>query len=209
MISSAGKPIEKDIPSGAPSALERLIRCARDGDHEAFEALARFYWAPIYKMVYYRIRSKMDAEDITQDVFLTAFKRVSTLKEISRFRSWLFAIAINRTRDYQRKRRLFGLIGISASKGDQEIEGYEEDRGNDPLSGVAKRDFWEQVDKFLSKLSRLEKEIFVLRFMDQLNISEIAEVMGKGQSTIKTHLYRALKKFRGEERFQTFLEGPE
>ena len=201
--------MEMDIPPGAPSALQSLIRCARNGDHEAFEALARFYWAPVYKMIYYRVRSKMDAEDITQDVFLTAFKRINTLREISKFKSWLFTIAINRTRDYQRKKRLFGFMGISASKGDHEIEGYEQDGGDDPFSGAIKRDFWAQVDKFLSKLSKLEKEVFILRFMDQLNISEIAEIMGKGQSTIKTHLYRALKKFKGEARFQTFLEGLE
>ncbi len=209
MISLEGKPIENNVSPGAPSAFESLIKCARDGDHEAFEALARFYWAPVYKMVYYRIRSRMDAEDITQDVFVTVFKRINALKEVSKFRSWLFSIAINRVRDYRRKRRLLGLIGISASKADQKIERCEQSGDQDPLGNTIKRDFWAQIDKFLSKLSKMEKEVFVLRFMDQLNINEIAEIMGKSQSTIKTHLYRALKKFKDETRFQTFLEGLE
>ena len=210
MISSARKIIKGNVSPGAAYSLESLIRYARDGDYDAFEALARFYWAPVYRMVYYRIRSKMDAEDITQDVFFTAFKRINCLKETSKFRSWLFTIAINRVRDYQRRSKLLGLLGFSVSNtAKYDLTEFDAQGDESPLGGAIRRDFWKQVDRFLASLSKAEKEVFVLRFMDQLNINEIAEVMGKGQSTIKTHLYRAVKKFKSWGQFHTFLEGLE
>jgi len=151
----------------------------------------------------------MDAEDITQDVFITAFKRVKSLNEESKFRSWLYTVAINRVRDHMRKRKLLNLMGFSAPKQADDIEQQGISEGPNAFEKVLRKDFWNEVENFLSELSRFEREVFILRFMDQLNISEIAEVMGKGQSTIKTHLYRALKKFRAEPRFRTFLEGIE
>ena len=207
MITSAQKVKEEIFASGASVDLERLIAYARNGDYEAFDRIVKFYWAPIYKMAYYRVRSKMDAEDITQEVFASAFKRISTLKEVSKFRPWLYTIAINRIRDYKRKKKLLNLVGIMPSSAENEMEEYGAEADDTPLDSAIKKDFWMQVDRFISRLSKLEREVFVLRFLDQLNINEIAEVMGKGQSTVKTHLYRALKKFREDSRFQTFLEG--
>ncbi|MEJ2024773.1 MAG: sigma-70 region 4 domain-containing protein, partial [Deltaproteobacteria bacterium] len=68
-----------------------------------------------------------------------------------------------------------------------------------------KKDFWNQVGGFLKKLSRVEKEVFLLRFLDHLTLKEIAETLGKGESTVKTHLYRALRKFRNETGIRTLF----
>jgi len=209
MITSAGKLKGNTSSAGATPCLKGLVSSAKKGDAEAFAFLARYYWAPIYRMVYHRVRSRMDAEDITQDVFITAFKRVKSLNEESKFRSWLYTVAINRVRDHMRKRKLLNLMGFSAPKQADDIEQQGISEGPNAFEKVLRKDFWNEVENFLSELSRFEREVFILRFMDQLSISEIAEVMGKGQSTIKTHLYRALKKFRAEPRFRTFLEGIE
>jgi RNA polymerase sigma-70 factor (ECF subfamily) len=61
-----------------------------------------------------------------------------------------------------------------------------------------REDFWKQVRLLLDKLSRLEREVFLLRFMDHLSIREISQIMEKSESTVKTHLYRALKKFKND-----------
>lgn len=209
MIRSNGKLNGNSSSAGSTPCLTDLVRSAKNGDTEAYESLARFYWAPIYRMVYHRVRSQMDAEDITQDVFIRAFKRISRLDEVSKFQPWLYAIAINRVRDYMRKKRLLKLMGFSTPNEGNHIEQLRASRSQDPFGKVIRKDFWIEVERFLGKLSRAEREVFIMRFMDQLSISEIAEVMGKGPSTIKTHLYRALKKFRAEPRFQTFLEGIE
>ena len=207
MIALVLKLENKTMPKGASANLDALILRAQQGDPEAFETLARFFWAPIYRMVYYRVRSKMDAEDITQEVFVSAYKRMKGLKDPSKFPSWLFTIALNRVRDHGRKKRFLSLVGISSSNRENEVEEFAGNPGHDPLGATIRRDFWGYVETFLGKLSKAEKDVFILRFVDQLSINEIAEVMGKGQSTIKTHLYRAVAKFRKDTRFQVFLEG--
>ena len=196
-------------PAGAHSDLEILIARAQAGDRQAFDNLVDRFWPDIFRMVYYRVRSAMDAEDLAQDIFVVVFRRIKSLKDPSRFRPWLFTIALNRVRDFQRKKRFREVFGFFTG-GDEDTVGYyavSDEPG--PLDNIMRQDFWERVGSFLSKLSRLEKEVFILRFMDQLSIGEIAEVMGKGQSTIKTHLYRALTKFRKESRLVGLLEGME
>jgi len=68
-------------------------------------------------------------------------------------------------------------------------------------NGIDKKRFWKQVKAMLHKLSVMECQVFTLRFMDQRNINEIAAILNKNESTIKTHLYRALNKLRGHSEF--------
>jgi RNA polymerase sigma-70 factor (ECF subfamily) len=76
----------------------------------------------------------------------------------------------------------------------------------DSLQSLIKKDFWNQVGSFLKKLSAMEREVFMLRFMDHLTIREVSEVMKKNESTVKTHLYRSLQKFRREDALRHFLQ---
>ena len=58
----------------------------------------------------------------------------------------------------------------------------------------------------LGQLSKMEQEVFLLRFLDELGIKEIAEVLHKSESTVKTHLYRALGKFKNDTAFRAFIK---
>jgi len=209
MIGETGKAKSGSLSAGASLELHSLVTKARDGDTQAFESLARYYWVPVYRMVYHRVRSKMDAEDLTQDVFVTVSKRINSVQDITRFQSWLYAITINKVRDHLRRRKLLSLVGFLSQRQGEDAKQEVANDESDPLGSVIRKDFWQQVEGFLTKLSGLEKEVFIMRFMDQLNINEISQIMGRGPSTIKTHLYRAIKKFREDSKFQVFLEGIE
>ena len=156
-------------------------------------------------MVFYRIRSREDAEDIAQDVFLKAYQKISSLKDAARFRGWLFSIALNRIRDVQRKKRFRSLFKVS----DENIESHPqvETGSDDPeaLDQVLKADFWRQIGLILDTLPRMEREVFLLRFFDHLNINEIGRILKKNDSTVKTHLYRALAKFKKEPAIRQLL----
>ena len=149
-------------------------------------------------MIFYRVRSQVDAEDITQDVFLKAFQKISGIKDAAKFRGWLFTIALNRVRDFQRKKRFRALFKAE----DEQIESHPDSPAdqNQPqaLDAVMRKDFWHQIGKLLKKLPNMEREVFLLRFFDHLSIHEIAGVLKKSESTVKTHLYRALAKFKRE-----------
>ena len=183
-----------------------LVEQARNGKRSAFAQLADQFHEDIFRTVFYRVRSPADAEDITQDVFLKAFQKISNIKDTSKFRGWLFSIALNRIKDYYRKRRFRSLFKTE----DENIESHPSvDVENDQpeaLEKILREDFWRQVMQVLDKLSKMEREVFMLRFFDQLSIREIADLLRKNQSTVKTHLYRALAKYKKEPAMRRLLK---
>ena len=193
--------------SDAGGQITSLVERARDGDRTAFEQLVSLFQDSIFRMVYYRTRSRMDAEDLTQEVFIKAFENLSNLRDLERFRTWLFRMAVNRVRDFHRKKRVLAFLGTT--KDNNEPDAVDMKIQDDPgaLDHIMRHEFWKQIKLLSNRLSRWEREVFFLRFMDHLNIREIAQVLGKSESTVKTHLYRGLKKFREETTLLQLLEG--
>ncbi len=190
---------------GTSAQLATLVNQAKEGNRSAFTQLADRFQQDIFRMVFYRLRSRVDAEDITQDVFLKAFQKIASVKETAKFRGWLFSITLNRIRDFQRKKRFRSLFKAE----DENIESHpieNPDRDQpDVLEQVMRKDFWRQIGLILKKLPHMEGEVFLLRFFDHLSIKEIAGVLKKNESTIKTHLYRALAKFKKEPAMRRLL----
>ncbi len=177
-----------------------LAEKARDGNRMSFQELVSIFQEDIHRLVYYRTYSQMDAEDITQEVFVQAYRKLKSLNDTQRFRPWLYSIAVNRCNDFLRKRKLLSLLQFKSA---QEQEFMETGKGmsNNYNETIAKKRFWKQVRSLLDKLSAMEREVFTLRFMDHRNINEIAAILDKNESTVKTHLYRALNKVRKDSVF--------
>jgi RNA polymerase sigma-70 factor (ECF subfamily) len=185
-----------------------LVEKAKSGDRNAFELLMCRFQKDLFRMVYCRTRSRMDAEDLTQDIFLQALKSLSALNEPGRFRSWLFRIAVNRIHDHQRRKRFLCLFTDSGAEDDaEEWAEKRRDDGPGPLDQLMKQEFWRNIKRLSEKLSYWEREVFFLRFMDDLSIREIAEVLNKSESTVKTLMYRSLKKFKEDSALNELLQG--
>ena len=157
-------------------------------------------------MIYYRLRARMDAEDLTQDVFIRAYRSISRLREPERFRSWLFTIAVNRVNDHLRNKKVRSIFKSSDESGDFYPDAGQPQDHPEALEQILKQDFWRQIAKIAKKLSKMEREVFMLRFLDGLNIYDIAQILKKSESTVKTHLYRALTKFKKEKALSHFLQ---
>ena len=190
------------------SEIALLAERAQSGNRFSFERLMDMFQGDIFRLVYYRTGSHMDAEDLTQDVFIKAFKGLSGLKDVYRFRPWLLSIAVNRVRDFRRKKKLLFFLKNSEEEMDEwdkaDREGYD---NPEAFNHLVRKEFWENMGRFTNKLSRWEREVFHLRFLDQLGIKEIAMVLSKSESTIKTHLYRALHKFKETPELNSVLQG--
>lgn len=214
-----GSMIQQDAPKQTsrtiegPTPVTMLVERARSGDRAAFDELIGIFHEDIFRMVYYRTRSEMDAEDLTQDIFLQVLRHLPKLKDVERFRPWLFSIAVNRVRDYGRKKRLMTLFGLLGSGTRDEDEQEPEDMGVDESPGaldqLLEQEFWERLQELSKVFSQLEREVFFLRFLDNLSIKEIAQALSKSESAIKTHLYRALKKFKDNSDLIQLLRGEE
>lgn len=200
---------ETDIGAVSPETQQEMtwIKQAKTGSRKAFERLTDRYYGDIFRMIYYRTHNRMDAEDLAQEVFLKAYKGLDSLSDENRFRGWLFRIAVNRLRDFHRRKKFLYLFKSFPNDDVDETLDVQSPNDSDPLEALIQKRFRHESETFLSRLSRMEKDVFVLRFMDQLRIGEIAIALNKGESTIKTHLYRALSKFKKDKAFQDFLKG--
>jgi RNA polymerase sigma-70 factor (ECF subfamily) len=180
-----------------------LVEDARAGSSVSLNRLVDAFHKDIFRMVYYRTRSRMDAEDLTQDIFMQMLKSLPRLKDPKCFRPWLFRIALNRVSDFHRKNRVLNFFSSATEFDDSD---YRDTAGDSsPADNLIQKEFWEQVRNFTGTLSRWEREVFILRFMDHLGIREIAETLKKNENTVKTYLYRALKKFRQTPGFYDYL----
>lgn len=177
-----------------------LAENARNGNRLSFQELVSLFQQDIYRLAYYRTFSQMDAEDLTQDVFEQAYRKLETLNDPQRFRAWLYSIAVNRCNDFLRKRKYTAMLHRSSI---QEQDFTETEKYMDTSYGdrIDKKTFWKQVRSMLAKLSTMEREVFTLRFLDHRNINEIASILMRNESTVKTHLYRALDKVRAHSEF--------
>ena len=144
----------------------------------------------------------MDAEDLTQDIFMAMSKKLYNLKDTTRFKAWLYRIAVNRIKDFHRKKNFLSLFALKPTE-DSESLG----ESHTALDDVMGKEFWRQFHCLTRQMSKKEQEVFLLRYVDQLGIRELAETLKKSESTVKTHLYRALKKFKETPGLLSFLKG--
>lgn len=194
-MSSLNSAYSRSAPNDGVQLIE-WVTMAQAGDQTAFHRLVDRFQTEIFRMIFYRTRSKMDAEDLTQEVFLKAFKHIRRLESPPLFRSWLYRIAINRVRDHHRRNRIRSVIGMVSMDEEGFRETEEMAAAPEASRMVAQKDFWHRVQRLLALLSGTEREVFQLRFFDQLSLKEISAALNKNENTIKTHLYRSLKKVK-------------
>ena len=187
--------------------VSQCVEKGKQGNNASLERLAEHFYGDIFRMVYYRVPSQMDAEDLTQDIFRQMIKSLPNLKDPNKFKPWLFRLALNRVRDFCRKKSILSFFGSTI-----EIEADSrtmQSNHSDPLENMMQKEFQSQFRKFSMCLPRWEREVFILRFMDNFDIREITQILKKNENTIKTHLYRALKKFRNNSQLHALLKGDE
>jgi RNA polymerase sigma-70 factor, ECF subfamily len=144
--------------------------------------------------VYARVLSRTDAEDLVQDVFLKAYGCLGSLRDPELFKAWLYRIAVNKVKDFRRRQRFASLFSFNQEEKEQDYP----DTGPDSYDHVAAKQFWTRFNEFIKKLPKLQQEVFRLRFLDHLSITEIAVTLERSESAVKTHLYRAIEKFKNE-----------
>jgi RNA polymerase sigma-70 factor (ECF subfamily) len=179
------------------------VLAAQSGNRYALNQLIDHFQNDIFRYVYYRVNSQADAEDLTQDIFIQVIKRIHTVKDHTLFKAWLYKIARNRIVDFFRKKRILFFMGTT---NDIESENREQVEKDSFEAEVHQKEFTMHLKTLSNVLSRWEKEIFLMRFIDDLDIKEIAQALGKNENTVKTHLYRALQKFKKDDKFRDFLQ---
>jgi RNA polymerase sigma-70 factor (ECF subfamily) len=164
---SSGPPAPK-----APSADRPLVEESLKGDLKAFEALVGRYQKAIFHIVLYKCRNYFDAEDLSQDIFLAAYRALPTLKDLDNFGGWLFGIAHNRANKwFQRQRtKIIKFQEIQRRKAEEAV--------TRPVEIVEGPDAGEVLSRSLLKLPAEVRQVLVLKYLEGKSYSVIEERMG-------------------------------
>ena len=176
----------------------QLIQRVLEGDDTAFSALVRKYQRSVHALAWRKIGDFHIAEDITQETFLKAYQRLSTLKEPQSFASWLYVITANHCSTWLRKKRLWTQPLEDTSSGQLEKATYSGYviAENERMTVETQR---EVVKKLLAKLQESERTVITLHYLGGMTYEEISKFLGVSVGTIKTRIYRARQRLKKEE----------
>jgi len=176
----------------------QLIQRVLDGDDTAFSELVSKYHKSVHALAWRKIGDFHIAEEITQDTFLKAYQRLSTLREPRSFASWIYVIAANRCKAWHRKKRLRTQSLENTNSAVLEKATYSSyvSAENERTSVEAQR---EVVKKLLAKLQESDRTVVTLYYLGEMTYEEISRFLGVSVSAIKNRLYRARQLLKKEE----------
>jgi RNA polymerase sigma-70 factor, ECF subfamily len=183
-----------------PAATTRAIAVTmqdRAGEVADFDSVVRLYWPRIFRFALASLRDRDAAQTVAQDCFLKAYRGRDRFRGESSLLTWLMQITMNLVRDHARNRRLQFWKRAPALPVTGETTGiWLQDGEIDPERRILVQ---EQVDAVWSATARLpprQRTVFLLRYVEEMELLEIAAVTGLKEGAVKIHLYRALRSVR-------------
>jgi len=165
-----------------------------NGDKADFGKLISNHQARIFHVAMGMLGNKEEALDITQEVFLKAFKSYHDFRFNSSLETWLIRITINKVKDHIRKEKLRRLFFLRPENMNDGAIFTIKDKSPSPHENMENQQLREKIRSFQKSLKGREREVFALKFGCEYTIKQISSLTGIGQSSVKTYLYRALNK---------------
>jgi RNA polymerase sigma-70 factor (ECF subfamily) len=173
------------------------VERARAGDADAFRALVERHSQALFRLAYRMTGSEPDAEDVVQEAFFKAYRRLDQFESRANFGSWLYRIAANCAFDVLRarvRREEQPLVRQDAEGGLEAVDPATSEPAADRL--VLSKEVRRRLDVAMARLSALERSAFVLRHFEDMSIREIGTVLGLDASAAKHSVFRAVRKLR-------------
>lgn len=175
----------------------QLLSRIHEHDPSAFQALVDRYKRQIYCLGLDLTGNHHDAEDLAQDVFLRAYQSIGNFRGDSRISSWLHRIAVNAHIDSRRKKSTYMTISYDDPEDDAgRFSAAIDSPAHNPQRSLEANRIQEDIEKALQVLTPRERMVFVLRHYQDLALKEIAEAMDVSEGTVKSFLFRAIKKLQ-------------
>lgn len=161
-----------------------LISRARGGDREAFGELVEQYRDNVYRLAYRMCGNAYDADEAAQEAFVAAWRALPNFRGDAKFSTWLYRLTTNAAIDVMRREKRHQTVG------DGEMMELADD-ADSPQETVERTEQQEAVQKALATLSEEYREVLLLRYMEELDYAEIAEVLQLPSGTVKSRINRA------------------
>jgi len=180
--------------------IKHIIQRAKKGDTEAVAALYQQYAPIIYRYIAYRSPTTTDAEDLTAEVFLKMVEGLPAYRLTGvPFEAWLYRIAAARIADFYRRKKPVSELSESMTDSkplpEEELQNLQE---------------VEALRRVLQRFSEDEQNILILRFVERKSHKDVAEIIGKSVTAVKSAQHRALIQLAGlfgEEKVRHYLRG--
>ncbi|MFO1064958.1 MAG: sigma-70 family RNA polymerase sigma factor [Pirellulales bacterium] len=178
-----------------------LLRQAKQGDFSAFQKLIDALQPRVYGLAFRILRQSQDAEDVTQQTFLSLIENIEQFREESSVKTWVMRIACNHALKILRRRKIVGMINMSSLSGSSKSSGesYADmphpefiapwSLPPDVLADQAETQH--EIERALGELDEKYRLVFVLRDIEGLSVRETAEALELTESTVKVRLLRA------------------
>jgi RNA polymerase sigma-70 factor, ECF subfamily len=169
---------------------------------EEFDAIVRRHQRRVHRFLLMLLRDPEEADNLTQECFLRAYQNLPSFRGESSLETWLLRIAANLARDHSRNRkasfwrRLLGLDDEAENGAAAHVPSADASPEQVLLAREDVRAVWDVANQ----LSQQQRAVFLLRFVEEMELTEIADSLGLQVGSVKTHLFRALQTVRGKLR---------
>jgi len=162
---------------------------------EDFDAVTRRYWPRIFRFALASLRDQDAAQTVAQNCFLKAYRGRERFRGEATVQAWLMQIALNLVRDNARSRKLrFWKLAYPVDS--ETVREWIPDAGIDPERRILVKEQVDAVWRATGRLPDTQRTVFLLRYVDELEVPEIAALTGLREAVLRGHLYRALASVR-------------
>ncbi|UJR80945.1 RNA polymerase sigma factor [Sandaracinus amylolyticus] len=180
---------------------EELVRRFNDGDPAGLEEILRRYQRPLFNFILRSVRDRDRAEELLQDVFLKVVQRSSEFQGNSKFSTWLYTIARNLCIDTSRKMVFRRHRSLDAPLKADEAEGATlldrvANEGPAADRAVIGQDLQARIAEAVEELPEEQREVFLMRELQNMAFKEIAEIVGVPENTVKSRMRYALERLQ-------------
>ncbi|HTS72053.1 MAG TPA: sigma-70 family RNA polymerase sigma factor [Terriglobia bacterium] len=174
----------------------QCIKRAQQGESEAFGPLVQKHQQRVFSLVYHLVRRRDEVEDLAQEIFIKAFRAIRSYNFQSSFATWLSRIATNHCYDYLRHERAsrVSFYWQMGENSQQELETNAESKPEGGLDHEEQIVLKDLVSKLLDRAPEDDRNILVLKELQDYSVEEIAEVLHLKPTTVKVRLHRARKR---------------
>lgn len=171
---------------------EMIIKAVVNGEVELFSLLIERYQDRVYSTTYRMLGNREDALDISQEVFLKVYKKLSSFNYNSAFSTWLFKITANKCRDLLRHRKT-KINKNKVSLEQSQENGFQFEDDDNPEKSYLEKEAEKNIIQLINNLKTEFKEVIVLRDIEDFSYREISEILSIQPGTVKSRISRARK----------------
>jgi RNA polymerase sigma-70 factor (ECF subfamily) len=177
-----------------PEEDAQLVESALEGDQDAFQKLILAYQTKVVTLLTRMLRDRENALDMSQEVFLKAYRGLDKLKDSRKFGSWIMQMAHNRGLDFLKRRRPKTLLtDFGDQKTEQLVSDHVAPRPEEDPASMVERFGHPEVLQVLDELDIKYRTILILRFMEGYPFQKIADILDLPLSTVKFRKFYAIK----------------